>query len=529
MNEYLKAKRQILGTFTENCDPVAAANGLSDEQMLELLEAINPFLPLRLPTQVRAVSKFLYSGCQRFDRWFPPSPYVVPHSQQERFRKFVEVFARVENPPMNSSAFRLHLLRDRLYANFEEKPISSIENEDLAQFRQEILKISVPPLQTKQTEFEEERTNLLSLLDGLADQSLRTVLRFSAPYLLHTATLEIQFTWRGMPAKAQIIPSPKMLEETFVQTEGTVQTVGASRWQTGTSRITVEFDALLDGSAFTPPLQALQSDKLPVSGWPKSFTFAFLIFHDLAWRVRIEHAGTHNWIPAPRDLSDLEFWIKTSSNNNLGWMRQSSPATLIQFHAAEAQKIILNLGELNQLSWATECTLRAHMYLELGDTNEALFWLNVAVESLIACRFKEIEQMTGRSSLANDLGSPKEFWAEAETIVSKQFPDLAGKTKWPTAKIHVSIFGKLKALYRLVPMKTSLNELLVHYRAISGERNDLFHGKQTTRTTVAVVRAAKQAFDWIDSNMWPDAPHASSAQKSVEVTMPGSGAPNETL
>jgi hypothetical protein len=169
------------------------------------------------------------------------------------------------------------------------------------------------------------------------------------------------------------------------------------------------------------------------------------------------------------------------------------------------------------------------MYLELGDTNEALFWLNVAVESLIARRFEEIEQMTGRSSLANDLGSPKEFWAEAETIVSKQFPDLAGKTKWPTAKIHVSIFGKLKALYRLVPMKTSLNELLVHYRAISGERNDLFHGKQTTRTTVAVVRAAKQAFDWIDSNMWPDAPHASSAQKSVEVTMPGSGAPNETL
>jgi hypothetical protein len=271
----------------------------------------------------------------------------------------------------------------------------------------------------------------------------------------------------------------------------------------------VELDALLDGSAFTPALQALRSDGPPVSGWPKSFTFAFAIFHDLAWRVRMEHAGTHNWIPAPRDLSDLEFWIKTSSNDNLGWMRKSSPATLMQIHASDAEKLILNLGELNQLSWATECTLRARMYLELGDTNEALFWLNVATESLIARRFEQIEELIGRPSLANDLGSPKEFWAEAEAIVSKQFPELAGKTKWPNAKIHVSIFGKLKALYRLIPMKTSLDELLIHYRAISGERNDLFHGKRTTRTTVAAVKAAKQAFDWIDFNMWPEAPHAS--------------------
>jgi hypothetical protein len=508
MNEYLKAKRRIFDTFTENCDPVAAAIGLSDEQMIALLEALEPFLPFRLPAQVRAVSMFLYSGCQRFDRWFPPSPYVVPHSQQERFRKFVEAFARVENPPMNSSVFRLHLLRDRLYVNFGENITSSIANENLTLLRQEILQIPVPASPTKRVEFEEQRTDLLAILDGLADQSLRTVLRFSVPYLLHTATLEIRFTWRRMPVKAQIIPSQKLLEETFVQTEGIVQTIGASRWQTGTSRITLELDALLDGSTFTPALQALQTDGPPVSGWPKSFTLAFSIFHDLAWRVRMEHAGTHNWIPAPRDLSDLEYWIKTLSHDNLGWMRKSSPAALMQFHAPEAQKLSLNLGELNQLPWATECTLRAHMYLELGDTNEALFWLNVAVESLIARRFVQIEQATGRLSLANDLGSPKEFWAEAEAIVSKQFPELAGKTKWPTAKIHVSIFGKLKALYRLVPMKTSLEELIVHYRAISGERNDLFHGKRSTRTTVAAVKAAKQSFDWIDSNMWPEAPHA---------------------
>ena len=146
------------------------------------------------------------------------------------------------------------------------------------------------------------------------------------------------------------------------------------------------------------------------------------------------------------------------------------------------------------------------MYLELGDTNEPLVWLNVAVESLIAERFKEIEAVIGRPGLAADLGSPKEFWAEAEAIISKQIPEVAGKVRWPTAAIHVSVFSKLRALYRLVPMKTPLDELLSKYRDVSGERNDLFHGKRATRVTVPTIEAASQALSWIHANMWPQSP-----------------------
>lgn len=105
--------------------------------------------------------------------------------------------------------------------------------------------------------------------------------------------------------------------------------------------------------------------------------------------------------------------------------------------------------------------------------------------------------------LASDLGSPKEFWSEAEMIVSKQFPEMANRIKWPSEPVHVSIFGKLKALYRLVPMQTSLEELQRKYRDISGERNELFHGKRTTRVSVTTIEAAQQALDWINTNMWP--------------------------
>ncbi len=155
------------------------------------------------------------------------------------------------------------------------------------------------------------------------------------------------------------------------------------------------------------------------------------------------------------------------------------------------------------------------MYLELGDTNEALFWLNVATESLIAQRFDEIESVTSRSGLASSLGSPKEFWAEAEMLLSKQFPDMKGKVKWPTGVIHVSVYGKLKALYRLVPMRTALDELLAKYREISGLRNDLFHGKSSVRVPVATVQTASEALKWIDLNMWP-APLSTAGGRSVE-------------
>ena len=113
------------------------------------------------------------------------------------------------------------------------------------------------------------------------------------------------------------------------------------------------------------------------------------------------------------------------------------------------------------------------------------------------------------SGLAEELGSPKEFWAQAEEIVSKQYPEMAGKVKWPTAQVHVSVFGKMKTLYRRVTMKTSIDELLLRYCDISGERNDLFHGKRTSRVSVTAVMTACEALGWINENMWPQMSSAS--------------------
>lgn len=54
-------------------------------------------------------------------------------------------------------------------------------------------------------------------------------------------------------------------------------------------------------------------------------------------------------------------------------------------------------------------------------------------------------------------------------------------------------------------MRTTLKELLRRYRDISGNRNDLFHGKSTDRTSVADIVTAMEALSWIDDHMWPKA------------------------
>lgn len=487
------------------CDSATAAKSLGDEEMETILDAVAPSLPFRKPSQMHSLSMFLFEGAKRFDRWFPPSPYVVPISQHASFAKFVNAFWRVErDDPTNCAVFKLHLIRDLVFKRFDEMALCTITVPEVVQFQRQVEQIPTPSSPVKQVEFTQQKSELLFVLNGLVDRNLRTIFRFRIPYVLHKQPLELDFKWLGISMRASIVPSFQVMEESFIQTgQNAAISIGASRWQTGLSVITIEQEALVDGSAYTERLQALPGAELPVDAWPKSFTVAFSIFHDLAWRLRTEHSGHQDWIPAPRDLSDLEFWIKTSSSDRLGYIRKGSPAALLEIFAPTEQSLHIDLGDLNRLSWSDECRVRANMYLELGDTNEALFWLNVAVESLIAQRFKEIESAIGRPGLAADLGSPKEFWSEAEAILSKQFPEMASKVHWPSTPIHVSVFGKLKALYRLVPMKTSHDELLRKYRDVSGERNDLFHGRQATRVTVATVEAASQALSWIEANMWP--------------------------
>ena len=176
---YLQAKRRILNCFLPGADPVVAGSTISDEDLVSLLNAVGPALPWSKPAQAQALSMFLFAGVRRFDRWFAPSPFVVPPTHRERFAKFVSAFWRAERDnPENCAVFQLHAIKDQLFKRFDGVPIETLDASEIQKFRELAVSVPGPSSAVKKTEFDKERADLLAILRGLQDLSLRTRLRF---------------------------------------------------------------------------------------------------------------------------------------------------------------------------------------------------------------------------------------------------------------------------------------------------------------------------------------------------------------
>jgi hypothetical protein len=502
--KYLKAKNEILRMFSQGVDPAKEYHKHSEQFYLETLNAIRDSIPFRKSKQNLSLKLFLYAGCLRFERWFAPSPYVVSPNLNSHFELFLNAFIEVEGKGTdNAATFQLHAVRNDFYANFDERLVDQIPHQQLDEFLDQLKKIPVPKHPIKHREYNEELDKVLAIIEGIRDRTLKTVLKTRLPYVLHLSPLRLNFNWRGISMKVNINPIFRTSGETVVNISPAVQPIGASRWQAGISEIEIECSSLIDCDLFSKSLQACESHDPPIQGWPKCFTLVFKVLYDLAWRLRIEHGGQQQWIPAPRDIADVSIALKSGTDKNIDTKIKTSPAHHMYGFTPTNETLELDLYELKPFPWHVKCRSLSTMYLELGETNEALFWLNVAVETLFNERFLKISEDTNHPELGIELNSPKAFWEPAEEIISKQFPEMAGKVQWPETEVHVSIYAKIKYLYKNIEMKTNVKELLKQYRNISKYRNELLHGVFEDRIHVDLVKKAIASFDWIDANMMP--------------------------
>lgn len=497
------AKKKLLEAFPVGSNPIEYFNKYPEDFYLEILDAIHESLPFEHTRDNASLALFLYAGCCRFERWFAPSPYVVPIQLHANFARFVEALKKVEGKVVtNTAVFELHIIRNAIYDEFDQFPIAEIEKNRLILYRDRIAAIKTPADPVKQKEFLEHRADLVSIIQGLQTQSLRTYIKTKIPYIVHRNPLSLIFTWKNLRTHVSIQPEFMQPRNTFVNFTTPVTSVGASRWQMGASRVELEVDSLIDTGKFTQSLQAIERHNMPVPGWPKAFTLAFSLIYELVWNLRMNHNGEQNWIPSPSDLGDLESGIVTEGKK-LAWKLQGSPTMIYEAFTASAQRTEIQLGILDNPRWSAKCRSVASMYVSLGETNEALFWLNVAVEALCNERFKEIAILTKCPQLETDLNSPKAFWEPAEDIVRSQFPDMAGSIKWPDTVQHVSLYAKLKYLYRRTQMRADISQMLKNYSLVAKYRNALFHGATEQRIPLEDVRTALAAYDWIAGNMWP--------------------------
>lgn len=498
------AKQRILDAFPPDSNPVAHFANYSERFYLETLEAVHKTIPFQDETQNQSLARFLYAGCLRFGRWFAPSPYVVSPDLHEKFAQFLQSLKKVEGGSSgNTVTFEIHHIRNKVYAEFDELSAVKVPFDRLEGFRQEMQRIRVPVQPEKRDELLEHSHELAAILFGLEDRSLRTRIKTRLPYILHRASLSLSFQWKSIPVQMTLTPDFRPSGETFANIAPATTTIGTTRWQASTTTIEIELAALIDGDLYAESLQAIEGQDTPFAGWPKCFALAFTLIHEVSWHLRTRYGGEQQWVPAPRDLAEIETSIHTTMQERIGWRSKGSPANVLEGFTPPDEILKINLGELTSLDWSTKCRSLASMYMELGETNEALFWLNVATEALFKERFAGIAVEVDRPNLTTELESPKAFWAPAEEIVEQQFPEMAGKIQWPQTEIHVSIYAKLKFLYKSVEMRTSVKELLRHYRAISKYRNSLFHGVLEHRISLEIVQTAFTDYDWIVTNMWP--------------------------
>lgn len=497
-----QAKRKILKLFSNVDDTFTVMNDLSDEFFIETLDAIKTQIPFKNMKFKIPVLRFLFSGCSHFSRWFNPIPYIVTDKYMESFNEFLRYLIKLNNGnPDSTAAYQVERLKTRVYRLFDE---CAFENYPMSQLTiiENDLKSILPPINRAYfLEFQKFKIELVNIIDSLKIGKLKTVLETKLPYLITLSPLEINLFWKKIPVKITIHPSFMESDETFLKGKPIVSPVGASRWQTGVSNIKITINALIDVDVYSDALQNINNHRTPINGWPKCFTFAFHILNELCWFLRMRKNTISKWIPAPRDLADIKSCLITKDGEEIDFRLKGSPANIIQVMIPSEKIAIVNLGEFEELKWSQKCRSTADMYLELGETNEALFWLNVAVESFFNERFLEISKQVDDRELLEELGSPKAFWEPAEEIVSLQYPEMKGKIHWPTTNIHVSMYAKLKYLYKKITMKGNVKDLLKHYKNVSKHRNALFHGANDQRISVEELEKALKSFDWIVDNM----------------------------
>jgi hypothetical protein len=496
-----EAERRIREVFpTEE----GSKNTLNDEETLALLDATEDAIRSGWRAPGHSLATFLFYTCAKFDPWDPPRPIVVTPTSVELFGRAVDLFRLVEDQRQDYVVlFELDSVRTRLYQEAAIVPGRLTATEiDYQEYRASLSQIPAPSMPSQRADYRERRLILERLLNGLESNSLKSALQLHLPYALHHQAVDAQFGWHGIHCTVSLQPdiSRDRLRGMAVQVPGAALTPAhVTRWQGATSAVRIQLDGLLHPNYHTPALRDQAGEmKNPYEGWPSAYTFAFLLLYDFAWELRVNHQGEQHWIPAPGDIMQLQYFVVDQAGNQLDMNAVSIGGIKATF--GEPGVLSLSLADLIPPPWWQRCRAQAALYLDLGDTAEALLWANIAVEALFEERVREFALNLNRPELEVEVDSPRAIWIDAEDIISQQFPEMAGRVRWPDIKRHMSIYTKLKYVHRELNLACSLSEAQKHYATISRERNSLFHGTSSVRPSAEYLVEVLQALDWLSDN-----------------------------
>lgn len=502
------ACRFIEKHFKKSVFTDATGDAISPDDFSAVLDAVLPFIPFPFRKKNEMLASFLWSGCRKFNRWFAPSPYIVPDEFTSLHARFSGTLFKIESSPCNAPVFLVHSVRDRLYRDFNQRalPLNQKAAGEIRDLMSDLEAIPEPTIPTKRAEFQREAAIASELLRALQEGDLVTNSKCTLPYPLVRSSLTLKTSWQGVPVVCRLKPKFSTPRELMMQGAPLTALVPrtATRWQFGTTIVELEFKALLDHSSRAEPLQ-LPMDPPPTDGWPNVFRVVFHLIYEISWVLRQRDLFIGTWAPSPADLGDIEYWISTAKDSRINDIRKSNPALgLIGFHIEDVEtENVIDLGEISTTSWHGRCRILAEQYLALGDTREAMFWLNVGVESLLTDRMQSILKESSSSINESDLTGAPSYWDMAKALVAENYPEVAAKIDWPKNVPHVSMFRRLKFFGKHFSLAQPAKDVSAHYSKIQSDRNALFHGENEKPIDPIRVKTAIESFDWLSKHFGP--------------------------
>ncbi|MHB8172811.1 MAG: hypothetical protein ACYDG6_15000 [Thermincolia bacterium] len=476
------------------------ASSIPEEQFLEVLDSIKWRLPFRSGSAAKSVSMFLYCGCLKFDRWVTPTPYVLVPSNRERLRRFVEALCQSEEDNMNSARFIADQIKSDIFSLLDRQPFSKVHEIPLGEMVERLQNTKVPNNHLKKAEFNQIADECLNIISSAEKGTLTTRIQTRLPVTPVTGPCVINTVWNGIQIKVFFRPVFSNPPNSFVEYGGGVAIpLASSQWQNGYCEVIIELSALDDFAAGREALAGNPSIEGAFTEWPGIFVDTFDILDSVIWKLRESQQTQGKWILLPSDIAEIK-WELTADTITLGPIIKGPPGVVkVTSPVIDTQELSIDIYPPTK--WHMRCRILAENYISTGETNEALFWLNVGTEALFEERVNEICNKFFIDP--QSLSSSKSYWERAKDVVTAQFPELANKIEWPEAALGVpSWFTRIRYLGKLVDLRYNASEVLKRYSEVNKYRNTLFHGVREGKISMEDTKKALESFIWLEDNFY---------------------------
>lgn len=495
------AREFVRSKFDDPESTVSQATEYDREQFKKLLYTLGSGRQFTKHSLGLPGEMFLFSGCLRFDRWNPPGPYVLQHDDRKHFRQFLKTLDAVGADPNNTTRFKLGELKWDIFETLDRVPISSVSADQLSDWRNRLADIPRPTQKEKIREYEQLAGACKALIRSAEEATIRTNLRTMLPVVPLEQPTVIECMWEDLEVAVSLQPRHQIPGNTFTTPGGDSVAIPMepSQWQHGFTETEITVHGLVDPRVPEPSLTTA-SHQLPSDNWPAMWVFTFELLEAVLWKLRVKSEASGKWLPSPNDLGALT-WNLECGGESIDSLTQDPPGLTIKLVSGEQDTQRMALGDLSLVPWFVRCRELAKDYAATGETNEALFWLNIGAEALFDTRCRA---MCSHASIEyDDLSSGRSYWDKAREFVEERIPDAAERLNWPAAASGTpSWFTQIRELDDYVDFAEPCDKILNEYANIHKHRNDVFHGTRRDRVEVSEVRRARESLEWLISNFW---------------------------